>query len=70
LKINAERISAILADADFVRLVESIERDSTRTVMSLNATPDARDRALAEHHALQRLLAKMRAAAQTKDHTE
>lgn len=63
-KIDKARIVEILADADFAQVIEHVRSDLTKTVMAF-ATPDEdRSRALAEHHALDRVLTKLRKTAQ------
>lgn len=62
--MNAHRIKAILADPDFVEVVDQVRVHLTKTVMAEATTQEDRDKALAEHHALNRLIGTMRSEAQ------
>lgn len=57
----SERIAAILADADFGALVSGIEDQLTQRVMAPATSEEDRQKALAEYHALGRVLSAMRA---------
>lgn len=57
--MNFNRIAAIAADQDFLAFVAS-ERDRlTGRVMSAATSPEDREKALTDYHALARLVARM-----------
>ena len=61
---RSKRIAAILADEDFAAVVSEMEQRLTRKVMATATLQEDRDFALAQFHALQSLMATMRAEAQ------
>lgn len=61
--MNPHRIKAILADEDFVGMVSKVRADLTKEVMSKRTGDERRSEALAEYHALDSLLAKLRSTA-------
>ena len=68
--MNADRIASILKDEDFTALVDQTKASLTRKVMAKATDEDARAEALAQFHALDTLIAKMRSEAQnSKDKT-
>ena len=61
--MNAARIKQILADEDFVQMVARVRDGLTKEVMSKKTADERRSEALAEYHALDSLMAKMRSGA-------
>lgn len=61
--MNAHRVKAILADEDFVQIVRKVKDDLTREVMAKKTADERRSDALAEYHAVDSLISKMRSIA-------
>lgn len=57
---RSERIAAILADPDFVAMVADIGQRLTQRVMAPATSDEDRQKALAEYHALERIVVAMR----------
>lgn len=57
--MNLKRIAAIAADQDFLAFVASERERLTGRVMSAATSPEDREKALTDYHALARLLARM-----------
>jgi len=57
---RSERIAAILADEDFGGLISQIKGQLTQRVMAPATLEEDRQKALAEYHALERVLSAMR----------
>lgn len=57
---RSERIAAILADTDFAEMVAGIGQRLTQRVMAPATSEEDRQKALAEYHALERVVAEMR----------
>lgn len=57
--MNFDRIAAIAADQDFLAFVASERERLTGKVMSAATSPEDREKALTDYHALARLVARM-----------
>ena len=57
--MNFKRIAAIAADPDFLEFVASERTRLTGRVMSAATSPEDREKALTDYHALARLVARM-----------
>lgn len=57
--MNFDRIAAIAADQDFLAFVASERERLTGRVMSAATSPEDREKALTDYHALARLVARM-----------
>jgi hypothetical protein len=62
--VNFKRIAAIAADPDFLEFVASERTRLTGRVMSAATSPEDREKALTDYHALARLVARMASAEQ------
>ena len=58
-KIDRERIGEILSDPSFCALIDQMKAVSVGKVMARSTSDEDRAEALAEHHALDRLIAAM-----------
>lgn len=68
--MNADRIKAILADTDFLAVVEKTRQSLTKKVMAKGADEETRADALSTYHSLDILIAQMRSEAQnSKDNS-
>lgn len=65
--MSGAHIRQIIEDEDFRAVVSSVKKTLTATVMAANSTPEARQRALDEFHALERVLTALGAAATKKE---
>jgi len=61
---KSERIKSLLSDSDFLDVVADTRAALTKKVMSKGTAEEDRLEALAEYHALDTLLGKMRSHAQ------
>ncbi len=64
---RSERIAAIARDQDFLEFVEETKRQLTGKVMSTATSPEDREKALTEYHALSRLMSRMACVDQPKE---
>lgn len=64
---KASRIAAILADQDFCDTVTRAKAELTQKVMARATSGEDRADAMAEYHALDRLMARLRAVASDMD---
>jgi hypothetical protein len=62
--VNFKRIAAIAADPDFLAFVALDREQLTRKVMSAATSPEDREKALTDYHAIARLVARMGSAVQ------
>lgn len=61
---RSHRIKSLISDTDFLSLVSDMEASLTKKVMSPATSPEEREAALAEYHALAKLINRMRSEAQ------
>lgn len=62
--MNADRIKAILADTDFLAVVEKTRQSLTKKVMAKGTSDEDRQEALSTYHCLDILIAQIRSEAQ------
>ena len=55
-----ERLRQMMDDEEFTSLVDSVRKDLVGTVMDCSTTDEDRAGALAEHHALERVMKKLK----------
>lgn len=60
---KSQRIKSLLGDEDFLSVVKQMQDTLTKKVMSPSTSPDEREGALAEYHALTKLINRMRSEA-------
>ncbi len=61
--MNNKRLAAIAGDQDFRELLDQIGQQLTAKVMATATSPEDRQNALAEYHALQRIRANLASVA-------
>lgn len=62
--IDAQRIVDVQNNEDFNALMNKIKAEKVATILALNSSPETRDKALADHHAVDEILSRIRIEAQ------
>ena len=68
--MKSHRIKSLVSDEDFLGLVADIRVYLTKKVMAQATSPEERQELLAEYHALDRLMNRMRSEAHNAENTD